>query len=842
MARVLGCSVAGLRSGVLGTLVLFVCATPTPTRAARVDPNTWITDADVHALAQSGNTIYLGGNFTRLAPARGLGVPIDGTTGVPLANFPKVAGPVWACIPDGVGGWYVGGDFAYVGGQPRRSLAHILANGTLSPWNPRLDVLVGWISTLALSGNTLYVGGNFLYAPLGGVTRHNALSLDATTGDVTAWDPNTDGWVKSLNVSGSTMYIGGQFSVCGGQLRNCVAAVSASSGLANSWDPDAGLAHTLGGTSVVNSIVPSGSVVYVGGSFSQVGGQPRANLAAINVAGGTASAWTANTNGPVYSIVPNSGLVYASGLFTTVHGLPRTGIAAINASTGIPTAFSSLAGINLNADGPTSFAIANGVVYAAADVMGITPADDRNGLAAFDAGTGALRSWNPDVNGKFGVLTVAASGNVVYAGGMFVTVGGVVRNKLAAIDATTGQPTAWNPNADGPVSALLTDGSTVYAGGQFSQIGSAVRNDLAAIHGTTGVATAWNPNPTPDPNANAEVVSLAMGTGVLYAGGNFTRAGGQDRANLAALSTTTGAATAWSADTDAPVWALAPSGSTLYVGGEFGTIAGVPRSYAAAVSTSSGAVLGWAPEADGAVSDLLVNAGTVYACGAFQIIGNALRNGLAALDNTNGDASSWIPSFGTGGVGTLVQSGGSLYAAGQFVQADGQPRSCLAAFDASGTLTPWNAGGGTFEYYSESGFVNALVVNGNSAFVGGHFDTVGPEPQAFFARISTSLVDAPQQQAPASGVAMSAPWPNPSRGAARIELELPTRSTLAVVVVDVQGRRVRTLAAAQPHAAGRVAFVWDGRDDDGARVASGVYFVRAITEGGNSTRRVVIEH
>ena len=69
------------------------------------------------------------------------------------------------------------------------------------------------------------------------------------------------------------------------------------------------------------------------------------------------------------------------------------------------------------------------------------------------------------------VNAIAVAGSVVYVGGSFTFIGGIVRNHIAALDVTTGEATAWNPNADREVLALAISGSTVYAGGEFDSIG-----------------------------------------------------------------------------------------------------------------------------------------------------------------------------------------------------------------------------------------------------------------------------------------------------------------------------------------------------------------------------------
>lgn len=102
-------------------------------------------------------------------------------------------------------------------------------------------------------------------------------------------------------------------------------------------------------------------------------------------------------------------------------------------------------------------------------------------------------------------------------------------------------------------------------------IGGAVREYLAAVNVRTGVATAWDPNHNEDELACCPY-ALAKSVSTVYSGGWFIRAGGQDRALVAALDARTGAATAWDPQLDpggAEVDAVAVSGSKLYIGGSF---------------------------------------------------------------------------------------------------------------------------------------------------------------------------------------------------------------------------------------------------------------------------------
>lgn len=77
--------------------------------------------------------------------------------------------------------------------------------------------------------------------------------------------------------------------------------------------------------------------------------------------------------------------------------------------------------------------------------------------------------------------------------------------------------------------------------------------------------------------------------------------------------------------------------------------------------------------------------------------------------------------------------------------------------------------------------------------------------------------------------------PNPSSGVTRIVTSDDPGLTAAIH--DVRGRRVRRLEPAEADT-----FMWDGNDDTGRRVASGVYFVRVQGADGRATRRLVRIH
>ena len=144
----------------------------------------WATDGPVYAVAQSHATTYVGGSFSLVGPSTGGGVPLHLRDGRPVEHFPKVAGTVVAAVPDGQGGWFIGGAFSAVGGKSRANLARVLINGDVDAWNPAAN---NNVNALAIKGHTLYVGGGF--TAIAGARRSCLAALDVATGRALAWGP-----------------------------------------------------------------------------------------------------------------------------------------------------------------------------------------------------------------------------------------------------------------------------------------------------------------------------------------------------------------------------------------------------------------------------------------------------------------------------------------------------------------------------------------------------------------------------------------------------------------------------------------------------------------------------
>jgi hypothetical protein len=115
------------------------------------------------------------------------------------------------------------------------------------------------------------------------------------------------------------------------------------------------------------------------------------------------------------------------------------------------------------------------------------------------------------------------------------------------------------------------------------------------------------------------------------------------------------------------------------------------------------------------------------------------------------------------------------------------------------------------------GFLDGTAVPGEThAYLLGAVDAVGRE---------TRLGPFPVGGEAPVGIALENGGPNPSGGAVALTVTLPERTESMLRVYSVEGRLVRTLIRGAVDA-GRWSVPWDGRDDHGRSVASGVYFVR----------------
>src|SRR5262249_38350695 len=89
-------------------------------------------------------------------------------------------------------------------------------------------------------------------------------------------------------------------------------------------------------------------------------------------------------------------------------------------------------------------------------------------------------------------------------------------------------------------------------------------------------------------------------------------------------------------------------------------------------------------------------------------------------------------------------------------------------------------------------------------------------------------------------LALAAPEPNPFNPTTLLRFDVPRSGPVWLRVFDVAGQNVRTLVAGESMPAGSYQRSWDGRDDHGRSVASGVYVVRVDGSAEHAAQRAVL--
>ena len=634
--------VKGLAGRVAFAIVLAVALTTisapdrATARAARSkEPyRAWVTDGSVFALASTPRGLFAGGDFTLIGPPTGTWVPVSASGTVPAVRRP-IDGTVIAAAADGRGGWYLAGNFFYIGDAVRRAVFHLLPSGRLDKhWKPRLK---GSVSALVRVRSTLYMGGDF--TKFGRKKRLRLAAVNVKTGALLRWAPRVaaakkdqEAFVSALAPSrdGKTIYVGGSFSRIGQKRRSNLGAVGSVHGSVRPWHP------RVSGEVTALALDPRGRRIYAGGHFVKAGGLRRAGLAAFDLHTGAATRWDPDCDGSVSRIVvaPSGSPVYIAGEYASIGEKSRRGVAAV------------------------------------------------------DSKRGAATSWDPNVGGFVNALLLSPRQHAVYIGGEFDGVGDADRSNLAAIDTRTGAPTSWNPQAIGPVDVLArARRGAIEVGGSFSSVGAARRPRLA-LFGPDGTLSDWAPQIG---GTAVHAISVSPDGTRIYVGGRFTL-GDRTARSLAIVDAATLAIAPWGPSINSGVWALAPSpdGQTIYLGGSFTSAGGHAHRRLAVLDATGTLVANWTAGASALVSQLVLSGDQLWAAGSFSTIGGATHKGVASLDPANGLATGW-DAGADDNVSALAVNNDSVFVGGDFTSIGGRSRKYLAELDAGdGSATRWD--------------------------------------------------------------------------------------------------------------------------------------------------------
>ncbi|MDE0804280.1 MAG: PKD domain-containing protein, partial [Acidimicrobiales bacterium] len=188
-------------------------------------------------------------------------------------------------------------------------------------------------------GDTVYATGDFSQArPAGSAPgqdetpRANLLAYDIRTGVLDpTWAPalNNQGLVIAASDDGTTIFVGGDFSQVSGQYRNRVVAIDATTGAV---DPDFNVAVNTR----VQALEVVGDTLYLGGFFTTVAGESRSRLAAVDSTDGTLLPWAPSVDREVVSMVAHeaTGQIIVGGSFNVINDTLQPGMSSVDATTG----------------------------------------------------------------------------------------------------------------------------------------------------------------------------------------------------------------------------------------------------------------------------------------------------------------------------------------------------------------------------------------------------------------------------------------------------------------------------------------------------------------------------
>jgi hypothetical protein len=685
-------------------------------------------DGPVNAIVTVGNTVYLGGDFSYIGPRTGPAALFDQASGNLLTLPPRISSTIKAVVPDGSGGWFIGGNFTNIGSVVITNVAHLNPDLSLDRnWSARMIGTI--VNALALDSGTLYVGGTF--TRVGGQAISALAGLSAANASV-QWNPQmTSGTINAMQVANGLLYIGGAFFSVGASNRANVAAISISTALANTWDPEADAA--------VLALQISGNVVYAGGQFLNIGTKPRNRVAALDATTGIASLWNPNASGIVRAIAVGTGAVYVGGDFTTIAAASRRFFAALNTTSGQSQALDLQLQSDATVNVVRSIVLSGNSLYVGGQFTNALGAPQAIVVGVNTTGTLLPTPLGSVFNGvagaPYGANAIAAANGNVFAVGDFQSMGGILRQRAAALALDTGAPTSWAPGFDAPVLAMAYGANSLFIGGGFTNIISPTKTNAVRSLAAVDLVNGAN-SPTFSflgTNASQPVVvkALAFGNNVLYVGGAFTVVGSQARRFVASLDPVTASPGPFNANLaggSQGVVSLALGGGTnLYMAGDFTTVSNLSISRLAAVTIANSSPVNWTPNPNQIVNVLTTTADSLYVGGNFSSIGgNSFKNfaGFSLADNSGLfiDASLPPTAFGVNAIGATATV---VYVGGTFTSFGGnncQNLGCMASVNMPfpGLGYDWNP--------SLDVNPSAIVLTDDYALVGGAFRFFGQSP------------------------------------------------------------------------------------------------------------------
>lgn len=680
-----------------------------------------------------------------------------------------------AYMPDG--SLIVGGAFSLINGQRRRNLARVFANGEVDPdWKPEPDRSVTALDVDA-AGN-VYVGGFFQM--FGGQAHGFMAKIPAgSAGQFDSNWPVTPGILSDPPISilvsadGTTIFT---------STRRLVKKISSDGVLASEWG------QQVHGDVYDIALGGDGHLYVAGYGFFPAIVPSRLLRMSVDGIGAVDTSWDPQPSDRVSALAVDSDAhaLIVGGAFTEIGGQPRANLARIPFSSNgaiDPTWMPEVEG------GVSRLSnVSDGQLFALVYVRSM-PERPLAKLHQYDVASGTRDpDWQYDVNGVVDGMTAAPGSPLAVAGGggreWSMNVAGVASFNLALLPPTgNSAPPSMEVGYPGNVVAMARqpDGGTII-GGVFEWAGGMPRSNLLRLKPDGTVDPLWNPGP--DIGVNAIQIDAE---GDVFVGGVFRSIGGQTLRGLAKVSGS-GTGIVQPLPSVGSVYTLCYDGlGNLFVGGYLNAIEGQTHRGMVKVVRS---ITGdwnidslWAPQTSSASDLILDESRNLYAAFSYRVqrfsadgIGQADPDwifqvgGFAwtlALDSSqrlyvggdfvlgDGFAQANLVRVGTGPTAVVdtawsplvtskvwdiaIGADGSVYAGGKSNRGSGAPRTLVSRFAGTGAgLVDANWDAGLFN--EEETFVGSILVEPNNrVLIGGRFTIGNPANRMSFAAYGDSI-------------------------------------------------------------------------------------------------------
>ena len=474
--------------------------------------------------------------------------------------------------------------------SPRTSSGPSDASWSNAFGNP--GIYGGNLVAVAVSGSDVYVGGLF--------SKLNWDSPLVLANNIAHWDGHgwsslgtgtqngTNNWVRAIAVSGTTVYAGGDFTTAGGAGANYIASWNGTA-----WSPlGSGMTDpSNSNTPRVEALAMSGSTLYAAGTFDDAGAVVVHSVAAWNgsawsaLAGGLQACnyfdapnhcFQAPGSGEVKAMAVSGSSLYAGGVFNLVGATEVFSLAVWNGS-----AWSAVGGASVIDN--TNAGTVNGLAIGGTTLYMVGKFDHVGAIGGGGVSAASVASWNGTQWSPLGsgATTCSGCGNAtvtavtywssgLYISGSFSSAGGDGQGNTAVWNGSAWAPIT--PNLDGAPAALVATANGMVAVGTFTLGGTQSLNDVGRWDGTQwqgfGLGLSYGSN-------SGSIQALGGPGHNIYAGGNFHFAGATSALNIAHLSGSTWDSMA-GGNANQLVFAVAIAGTDVYVGGAFSQIGGLP--------------------------------------------------------------------------------------------------------------------------------------------------------------------------------------------------------------------------------------------------------------------------